>query len=77
MKIDSDPLQVVDAHYSEPAIVNMVKTSEGHDESATMIEATEVFDQETNITKATGGLRVKLYKLKIKMAPPWKLTWPR
>lgn len=38
MKIDSDPLQVADAHYIEFAMVNMVEVSEGHHKNAIMIE---------------------------------------
>lgn len=44
MNIDSNPLQVADAHYTEPAIVNMVEVSEGHDKNTTVIETTEGFN---------------------------------
>lgn len=40
MKIDSDPLQVEDAHYAKPFIVNMVEVSEAYDKNAMMIETT-------------------------------------
>lgn len=65
MKIDPDPLQVANAHYAEPVIVNMVQVCEGHDRSTTVIKTTEGFNQETNITEDIKGLIVKLQKMKI------------
>ncbi|XP_050908741.1 uncharacterized protein LOC127122445 [Lathyrus oleraceus] len=47
MKIDLDPLQVVDAHYVKPFVVNMMEVSEAHDRNAMMFETTEGFKQET------------------------------
>lgn len=43
MNIDSDPLQVADAHYLEPFVVNMVEVFEVHDRNAMMFETTEGF----------------------------------
>ena len=48
MKIDSDPLQVVDAHYSEPTgfdnTVNMVEVTEDFINEAVMVKITEDLD---------------------------------
>lgn len=45
MRIDSDALQVADAHLTEPSFVNMVKVSVDYAEKAIMVEATEGFNQ--------------------------------
>lgn len=73
IKIDLDPLQVADAHYAEPFVVNMVEVSEVHDRNAMIFETTKGFKQETTkgfmqgniMTEATEGLRAKLEKLEI------------
>ncbi|XP_050891463.1 uncharacterized protein LOC127096981 [Lathyrus oleraceus] len=41
MRIDVDPLQIVDSHYTEPSMVNMVEISEDSGKKADMVE---VFD---------------------------------
>lgn len=43
MRIDVDPLQVVDAHYTEPSTVNMVEVSEDSGEKADMVEFSNDF----------------------------------
>lgn len=43
MKIDSDPLQVVDAHYIEPVDVNMTEATEGRHNKGPMVGTTEGF----------------------------------
>ncbi|XP_050876761.1 uncharacterized protein LOC127080493 [Lathyrus oleraceus] len=43
MKIDSDPLQVADAHYTEPDEVNMVKVADDFNHTITMDEVTKDF----------------------------------
>ena len=48
MKIDSDPLQIVDAHYAEPTgfdgTVNMVEVTENFANEAVMVKVTEDLD---------------------------------
>lgn len=43
MKIDFDPLQVDDAHYTEPDDVNMVEVTDGFNNTINMAEVTEDF----------------------------------
>lgn len=43
MKIDYDPLQVVDAHYIEPDYVNMVEVTDDFNNTINMAEVTEDF----------------------------------
>lgn len=43
MKIDFDPLQVADAHYTEPDEVNMVKVVDDFNHAITLVEVTEDF----------------------------------
>lgn len=65
MKIDSDPLQVADAHYAKPADVNMIEVDEVLHYKGPMIETSEGFKQGIEINKATEGLRVRLQKIGI------------
>lgn len=43
MKIDSDPLQVVNAHYTYPNYVNMVEVTDDFNNTINMAEITEDF----------------------------------
>lgn len=52
MKIDSDPLQVADAHYMEPEEVKLVKVIDDFD----MIEVTEDFVNEPVMAKVSERL---------------------
>lgn len=45
MRIDSDALQVADAHLTEPSFVYMVEVSEGYAKKDVMVKATEGFNQ--------------------------------
>lgn len=65
MKIESDPLQMAEAHYTEPTIINMVEAYEGCSKTTKMVETIAGFKQENDKIEATEGLRVKLEKLKI------------
>lgn len=56
---------MVDAHYTEPTIINMVEEFEGCNKNTKMVETTEGFKQEIEETEAIEGLRVKSEKLKI------------
>ncbi|XP_050916265.1 uncharacterized protein LOC127131380 [Lathyrus oleraceus] len=46
MKIDSNPLQMADAHYTEPDKVNMVEVTEGFVNKVVMVRVFENLDQE-------------------------------
>ena len=65
MKIDSNPLQVVDAHYAEPADVNMFEATEGLHNKDPMVGTTEGFKQGVKMIEAIEGLRVRLQKIRI------------
>lgn len=62
MKIDSDPLQTIEAHYAEPADINMAMISDGPIVKSIMIskptEATKGFRR--GIIEAADGLTIKL-----------------
>ncbi|XP_050919809.1 uncharacterized protein LOC127137385 [Lathyrus oleraceus] len=44
MRIDSGPLHIADAHYTEPSMVNMVEIYEGFGRNAEMIEVVDGFN---------------------------------
>lgn len=46
MRIDADLLQVDDAHYTKPSMVNMVEVSEDFGKKVNMVEVAEDFNQE-------------------------------
>lgn len=60
MKIDSNPLQVTDAHYTEPTDVNMIEATEGIHNKGPMVETDVGFKQGVEMTKAPEDLRVRL-----------------
>lgn len=46
IRIDADPLQIADAHYAGPFMVNMVEISEDSGEKADMVEVSDEFKHE-------------------------------
>lgn len=55
MRIDVDPLQISNAQYTEPSMVNMVEISEYYGEKVDMVEVSDDFKQEAakEVTKDT------------------------
>ncbi|XP_050897837.1 uncharacterized protein LOC127104713 [Lathyrus oleraceus] len=43
IRIDVEPLQIVDAHYIEPSMINMVKISEEYGEKVSMVKVVDDF----------------------------------
>ncbi|XP_050910801.1 uncharacterized protein LOC127125988 isoform X3 [Lathyrus oleraceus] len=56
MKIDSNPMQAVEAHYAEPSVVNMVEAKVAPDGNSEMVEAPGSFDANVNMVEITDDL---------------------
>lgn len=54
---------MVDAHYAEPADVNMIEAAEGLHNKGYMVENIDGFKQGVEMTEATEGPRVRLQKI--------------
>jgi hypothetical protein len=56
MRIDSNPMQPVEAHYVEPSIVNMVEVEVAPDDNFEMVEAAGGFDTNINMVEIADDL---------------------
>ncbi|KAI5390140.1 hypothetical protein KIW84_075463 [Lathyrus oleraceus] len=56
MRIDSNPMQPVEAHYVEPSIVNMVEVEVAPDGNFEMVEAAGSFDTNINMVEIADDL---------------------
>jgi hypothetical protein len=56
MKIDSNPMQAVEAHYAEPSVINMVEAKVAPDGNSEMVEAPGSFDANVNMVEIADDL---------------------
>jgi hypothetical protein len=56
MKIDSNPMQAVEAHYAEPSVVNMVEAEVAPDGNLEIVEAPGSFDTNINMVEIVENL---------------------